>query len=251
MAVRDRIIVITGGAQGIGRSVVDLFDREKGWQPVAVDCDPEALAELPASVWCYQADVADPEAVEAFSGWLGGRTERVAALVNNAGVGFHQKISETSFAQWDRVIRVNLSGAYWMVKTLLPLLRANRGASVVQIGSTRALMSEADTEAYSASKGGLLALSHSLAISLARDQVRVNAISPGWIVAEPWKKLSDRHQPALSEEDHRQHPSGRVGSPPDIARAVRFLVDPANDFINGANLIVDGGMTVKMIYAED
>jgi len=251
MAFGDRIIVVTGGAQGIGRSIVDLFDQEKGWQPVAVDCDQEALSELPDSVWQFAADVSEPRDLAAFFDWIHDRSDRVTALVNNAGIGFRHPLAEATFDEWQRVIAVNLTGAYWMVKTLLPLLQASRGAAVVQIASTRALMSEPNTEAYSASKGGLLALTHALAVSLAKDRIRVNAISPGWIVAEPWQKLAMRHQPELTEEDHQQHPSGRAGSPPDIARAVRFLVDPSNDFINGANLVVDGGMTIKMIYAEE
>ncbi len=251
MAGNHRIIVVTGGAQGIGRAIVDSFDAERGWQVVALDLDPEALDELPASVWRFAADVADPESVQAFFAWLSERTDRIQALVNNAGVGFKKSIVEATWDQWQRVLAVNLTGAYWMVKTLYPLLRANQGAAVVQIASTRALMSEPDTEAYSASKGGILALTHALAVSLASDHIRVNAISPGWIVAEPWKKRSLRHQPPLTMEDHAQHPSGRVGTPPDIARAVRFLVDPHNDFINGINLVVDGGMTVKMIYADE
>lgn len=251
MQRRPRIIVVTGGGQGIGRAIVDLFDQEKGWQPIAVDWDQEALAELPQSIWSYQADVSDPLAVAGLVDWLGQRTDQVGALVNNAGVGYQRPLAEVSLDEWQRVISINLTGAFWMVKSLLPLLKASTGASVVQMASTRAMMSEPNTEAYGASKGGILALTHALAVSLSSDGIRVNAISPGWIVAEPWKKLSLRHQPQLSEQDHRQHPSGRAGTPPDIARAVRFLVDPGNDFINGANLVIDGGMTIKMIYAQD
>lgn len=247
----ERVIVVTGGGQGIGRAVVDQFEAERGWQVVAVDCDQEALAELPDTVWTYAMDVADPIALDAFKTWIGQRTERVAALVNNAGIGFHRSLAEVEREEWDRVLAINLSAPYWMVKSLLEFLQAQTdGAAVVNIASTRAFMSEPDTEAYSASKGGIIALTHAMAVSLAPSKIRVNAISPGWIVAEPWKKRATRHTPNLSAEDHRQHPSGRVGSPPDVARAVRFLVDPANDFINGANLMVDGGMTIKMIYHD-
>ncbi len=250
MAKRS-VIVVTGGGQGIGRAIVDQFDHERGWQAAVLDMDQEALDELPGTVWRYTGDVGDPEAVGEFARWLGERTDRVAVLVNNAAVPFRQDMEATTVSEWNRVLSVNLSGAYWMVKSLLPLLRANQGAAVIQIASTRALMSEPHTEAYSAAKGGLLALTHAMAVSLASDQIRVNAISPGWVVSEPWQKSADRHYPELSDADHRQHPSGRVGSPPDIARAVRFLADPANTFINGANLVIDGGMTIKMIYHQD
>ncbi len=245
------VVVVTGGAQGIGRAIVDQFDEERGWQVAVLDIDQQALDELPETVWRYAGDVGDPTAVEGFARWLGERTDRVAVLINNAAVGFRHNMEETTITEWNRVLSVNLSGAYWMVRCLLPLLRANQGAAVIQIASTRALMSEPHTEAYSAAKGGLLALTHAMAVSLAPDRIRANAISPGWIVSEPWRKSSERHCPELSPADQVQHPSGRVGSPPDIARAVRFLADPANAFINGANLVIDGGMTIKMIYHGD
>lgn len=244
------VVVVTGGGQGIGRATIELFRQEGGWQVVAVDQDSEALEELAPEVWTYPLDVADAPAVEEFGDWLKDRTEAVRVLVNNAGVGFRRPIREASLAEFERVLAVDLVAPYWMTRTLLPLLAKADGSAIINLASTRALMSEPDTEAYSAAKGGILALTHALAISLAPDRIRVNAISPGWILSEPWQKASRRSQPVLGDADRLQHPSGRVGLPPDVARAVRFLADPANDFINGANLIIDGGMTVKMIYAE-
>jgi NAD(P)-dependent dehydrogenase (short-subunit alcohol dehydrogenase family) len=121
-------------------------------------------------------------------------------------------------------------------------MKKNSGGCIVNIASTRALMSEANTFAYSASKGGILSLTHSLAVSLGPENIRVNAISPGWIETKNYNKLS----PA----DHAQHPAGRVGKPEDIVKACFYLTDPDNDFVTGSNLVIDGGMTTKMIYAD-
>jgi NAD(P)-dependent dehydrogenase (short-subunit alcohol dehydrogenase family) len=145
------------------------------------------------------------------------------------------------------VLAVNLTGPLLCAKHAASYLRKARG-SIVNIASTRAFMSEPDTEAYSASKGGIAALTHSLAMSLG-PEVRVNCISPGWIDTGSWKKTSRRRQETLSEADHGQHPAGRVGRPEDIASLAAFLASPQASFITGANFMVDGGMTRKMIYA--
>jgi NAD(P)-dependent dehydrogenase (short-subunit alcohol dehydrogenase family) len=146
------------------------------------------------------------------------------------------------------MIRANLTGSFLMAKHAVPHLRAGRGA-IVNIASTRALQSEPDTEAYSASKGGLVALTHALAVSLGPD-IRVNCVSPGWIDTSGWKKRSRRGQEALRPEDHAQHPAGRVGTPEDVAAMVLYLVSDAAGFVTGQNFVVDGGMTRKMIYEE-
>src|SRR5690606_15372717 len=116
------------------------------------------------------------------------------------------------------------------------------------IASTRGLMSEPNGEAYAASKGGLIALTHALAVSLAPD-VRVNCISPGWIEVSDWKKASQRKAPQHSEQDRMQHPAGRIGRPNDIAAMIAYLAGPDAGFVTGANFVIDGGMTRKMIYA--
>lgn len=168
--------------------------------------------------------------------------------MNNAGFGNWKTIEERTVEEWDEVINVNLRAPYLMVKHLLPALK--RGAAVVNIASTRALMSEPKGEPYAASKGGLLSLTHALAISLGPRGIRVNAISPGWIEVSEYKKRSKRQVPQLREVDHLQHPAGRVGKPEDVANAILFLCSAESSFITGTNLVVDGGMTVKMIYVE-
>ncbi len=165
---------------------------------------------------------------------------RLDAIVSNAGIMSRKPLAETTLDDWNKVMATNLTAAFLLAKYAEPHLRAARGAMVL-IASTRAHMSEPHTFAYSASKGGLVALTHSLALSLGPD-VRVNCISPGWINVDESAKLS--------EEDHRQHPVGRVGVPQDIAAAVAYLLSDQAGFITGAELVIDGGMTRKMIYAE-
>jgi NAD(P)-dependent dehydrogenase (short-subunit alcohol dehydrogenase family) len=172
----------------------------------------------------------------------------IDALINNAGISRFKPLAETSLADWNAVIGVNLTGSFLCSKHAAFQLRIARGA-IVNIASTRALMSEPDTEAYAASKGGIVALTHALAMSLG-PQVRVNCICPGWIEVGDWGKRSRRTTPQHSEQDRLQHPAGRVGIPEDIASLVAYLISSEAGFVTGANFVVDGGMTRKMIYAE-
>jgi NAD(P)-dependent dehydrogenase (short-subunit alcohol dehydrogenase family) len=146
------------------------------------------------------------------------------------------------------MLDTNLTGMFLCTKHALPALRQAR-AAIVNIASTRALQSEPNTEAYAAAKGGVVALTHALAMSLGPD-VRVNCISPGWIDVSEWKKPSQRRASKLSAQDHAQHPVGRVGHPLDIAKLTLFLLSADAGFITGQNFVVDGGMTRKMIYKE-
>jgi NAD(P)-dependent dehydrogenase (short-subunit alcohol dehydrogenase family) len=150
--------------------------------------------------------------------------------------------------QWQRRIDVNLTGAFLIAKHTVPHLRQRRG-SIVNIASTRALQSEPNSEAYAASKGGLLALTHALAVSLGPD-VRANSISPGWIDVTAWQADAPSEPQPLSAADHEQHPSGRVGKPEDVAAMVAYLVSPDARFVTGQNFVIDGGMTRKMIYED-
>ena len=171
---------------------------------------------------------------------------KINYLINNAGIGINKHISELTLEEWNRVLGVNLTGAFLCSKYAYPYLKKEKGV-IINIASTRAFMSEPNTEAYSASKGGIYALTHALAISLGPD-IRVNCISPGWIEVSEWKKKSLRKPAELTELDHKQHPAGRVGRPEDIASLVLYLISDDAGFITGANFIVDGGMTRKMIY---
>ena len=165
--------------------------------------------------------------------------QRLDALICNAGFMIRKPIAELSLAEWSAVLTTNLTSTFLLVRAAEALLHAAKGA-VVTIASSRARMSEPNTESYSASKGGLVALTHALAISLGPD-IRVNCISPGWILTKG---------PEPTEQEHAFHPTGRVGRPEDIAALAAFLVGPESGFITGAEFVVDGGVTRKMIYPD-
>ena len=231
-----RTAVVTGGARGIGAAIAARLARD-GYRVVIADRDP--VDDLPGSARAVECDVSDEASVAALIEDVRRREGRLDALVCNAGINIRKPIGDLSLAEWSRVIATNLTGMFLAVRAAEDLLRAAKGA-VVTIASSRARMSEANTEAYSASKGGLVALTHALAISLGPD-VRVNCISPGWIFT--------KGDPPRAE-DHAFHPAGRVGVAEDVAALAAFLLGPESGFITGAEFVVDGGVTRKMIYPE-
>lgn len=233
MAERQRVALVTGGARGIGAAVAHRLARD-GWAVVTADLDPAPPGHPGRSV---RADVADEGAVAALIQDIRAREGRLDALVSNAGFMIRKPLRALTLAEWNAVLATNLTATFLLVRAAEDLLRAARGA-VVTIASTRAHQSEPDTESYSASKGGLVALTHALAISLG-PEVRVNCVSPGWI---------HTREEALRPEDHAQHPAGRVGRPEDIAALVAWLLGPEAGFVTGAEFVADGGMTRKMIY---
>ncbi|PTM57649.1 NAD(P)-dependent dehydrogenase (short-subunit alcohol dehydrogenase family) [Desmospora activa DSM 45169] len=254
MEAQPKRIAVTGGGQGIGRCLVESF-AEQGDRVYFLEVDREAgeecvteLAERKTAFFT-QGDISQPQDVKGWMATIGEKEGALDLLVNNVGIMVNRPLEELTWEEWNRVLQVNLGGAFLAAQAAAPLLRKGGGGCIIQIASTRALMSEPHTESYAASKGGILALTHALAVSLGPD-IRVNAISPGWIDVTSWQKRSNRQLSKLSREDHRQHPAGRVGRPEDIMKAVRFLASAEADFITGTNLVVDGGMTVKMIYEE-
>ena len=253
MADETKTIAITGGGAGIGRGIA-LHFHGLGWRVAALDKDGEALAELaellPADACLtLECDVGkDAQVRRAFGkldDWLDGAP--LACLVNNAGIAdpYCGPLEQLELADWQRWIDASLTAAFLCTREALPLLRRNGGASVVNISSTRALMSEPESFAYAAAKGGLDALTHAMAVSLGPD-VRANAVLPGWIETGPWQKAADRSAPKHSKAAREQHPAGRVGTVEDIAGAVEWLAGAG--FVTGQKIVVDGGMTVKMIY---
>ena len=245
------IALVTGGAQGIGRAVTKHF-LQQGDSVVGVDVDAEAGEELVAAyrdlgkLHFVRADVSQESEVEKVLAETLEQFGSLDVLVNNAGVSANKPVTELSLDEWNRVIGTNLTGYFLMAKHAAPHLKEAQGA-IVNVASSRALMSEADTEAYSASKGGVVALTHALAISLG-PAVRVNAVSPGWIEVRDWQKKAEREEPEHREVDKEQHPVGRVGTPEDIAEMIYFLASEKSGFVTGQNIVVDGGMTKKMIY---
>jgi NAD(P)-dependent dehydrogenase (short-subunit alcohol dehydrogenase family) len=231
-----RMALVTGGAHGIGAAIAARLARDGACVLVA---DADRAGAAPPGGRYVVCDVADEAAVDALLAGVAAEEGRLDALVCNAGINVRKPIAELTTGEWSRVIGTNLTSTFLLVRAAESLLRAARG-SVVTIASTRAQMSEPHTEAYAASKGGLVALTHALAISLGPD-VRVNCISPGWIFTK-----GDPPRP----EDHAFHPAGRVGTADDIAAMAAFLVGPESGFVTGAEFIADGGVTRKMIYPE-
>jgi NAD(P)-dependent dehydrogenase (short-subunit alcohol dehydrogenase family) len=229
------VALVTGGAQGIGAGIAAHL-AAKGWRVVTADLKP-APETLGRHV---VADVADEAAVAALVQGVARQEGRLDALVCNAGIMIRKPVEELSLAEWQKVLGTNLTSAFLLSKACAPLLRASGRGAIVTIASTRAHMSEPDTEAYAATKGGLLALTHALAVSFG-PAIRVNCVSPGWI---------DVAGEDLRPEDHAQHPAGRVGQPRDIATLVAWLVGLEAGFVTGAEFVSDGGMTRKMIYVE-
>lgn len=170
-------------------------------------------------------------------------------LVNNAGIMIRKPFLDLTLAEFDRALAVGLRAAFVASREAArAMIDANVDGSIINIASTRAKMSEPSTEAYAASKGGIAALTHAMAVSLG-PRIRVNAISPGWIETRDWQFSGRAKPPHHSEADRSQHPVGRVGTPDDISRACLYLAEDAA-FTTGQNLVIDGGMTVKMIYEE-
>lgn len=240
---RSPVALVTGAANGIGHAIAQHL-LDVGWFVGALDLPKAGLARAfrhGRHATLLEGDVADektaPAAVEAMIEQFG----RLDAVVSNAGIMIRKPIRQLTLRDWYRVIDTNLTATILLARAAERALRRSKG-SIVTIASTRALMSEPNTEAYAASKGGLVALTHALAMSFGPD-VRVNCVSPGWIATEDYEKLR--------RKDHTQHPAGRVGKPKDIAEIVAFLLDrERSGFITGANFLVDGGMTRKMIYEE-
>jgi NAD(P)-dependent dehydrogenase (short-subunit alcohol dehydrogenase family) len=248
--MKQNVVVITGGAQGIGRRIAEKFLKE-GWKVAIWEVDDEAGSEMEKKLnspdfeylLCNVSHEATVRAAVQKTISLFGRID---VLVNNAAIMNNKPLTELSLEEWQQVLDVNLNGPFLCSKYCAAELGKNKGV-IINLCSTRAFQSERDTEAYSASKGGVYALTHSLAMSLGPD-VRVNSISPGWIDVSAVKKKSVASQEKLTKEDQWQHPAGRVGKVEDIANMAYFLAQPESGFITGQNFVVDGGMTRKMIY---
>ncbi|MBO9614834.1 MAG: glucose 1-dehydrogenase [Dyadobacter sp.] len=245
---QHKVVIVTGAGNGIG-SVVATHYARRGASVALWDRDPDGLRAVQETLEneglqanSLVIDLTNPDEIVRGIEQVKASFGRIDVLINNAGLGRTKSPFELSVEDWDYVLNTNLRGSFLCAREAAQVMRAQGKGAIVNIASTRALMSEPNTEAYAASKGGILALTHALAISLGPDRITVNAISPGWI------ETGDYNQ--LKASDHAQHPAGRVGKPDDIARACLYLTAPENDFITGTNLIIDGGMTRKMIYEE-
>jgi NAD(P)-dependent dehydrogenase (short-subunit alcohol dehydrogenase family) len=252
MDFQNKVCIVTGGAKGIGLCIVKEF-AIRGAKVAFIDLDKEAgekalerIKETGAEGFFYCGDIAEEEILENFSKQVIERFGNIDYLINNACLSRKGIISGCSYEDFNYVLKVGVTAPYMLSKLFLK--NFNVDASIVNISSTRASMSQGDTESYTAAKGGISALTHALAISLA-GRVRVNSISPGWIDVNGNfdANYEDRHSTA----DKMQHPVHRVGKPLDISRAVMFLCHEDSGFITGEDITVDGGMTKQMIYSDD
>lgn len=238
--MNKKVVIVTGAAKGIGYYLAKGYSKE-GYKVIALDIIHGVYDD--ENIEFFKADLKDEEDIKRVFKIAKEKYSAVHVLINNGAISkFNKSIFEISTKEFDEVIDVNLRGAFICCKEFV---KANKGESygrIINIASTRWNQNEADWEAYGSSKGALVSLTNSLVVSLSGTPITVNAISPGWIQVENYEDLSER--------DHRQHPSGRVGKPSDIVNACIFLCKEDNDFINGANLVIDGGMTKKMIYED-
>ena len=242
-----RRVFITGGAEGIGKAIVEAFCLS-GDQVAFCDINEIAgqeTAKATGSIF-HKVDVSDKDALESCMQRILSEWNDIDIIINNVGISQFSSITETSVEDFDKILSINLRPVF-ITSRLLAIHRKEQSSPnpygrIINICSTRYLMSESGSEGYAASKGGIYSLTHALALSLSEWNITVNSIAPGWIQTHDYDQL----QP----EDHSQHPSRRVGKPEDIARMCLFLCEENNDFINGENITIDGGMTKKMIYLE-
>ena len=251
-----KVVIVTGGGQGIGQCMA-LTYAQNGASVVVAEIDEEAGLETKTIIekdsrecLFIKTDVSNEKSVKKMINEVVDRYGKIDILINNAAISSTNE-NDTLFTRsidtFEKVMAVNVTGTYMCAK--YSAIHMPEGSSIINIASTRASMSEPHTEPYTASKGAVLAMTHALANSLAH-KVRVNVISPGWIDVSGWKKKKERKFTVLSEQDHLQHLVGRVGTPQDIAQAALFLTGDKAGFITGSNFVIDGGMTVKMIYEE-
>lgn len=232
--------IVTGGANGIGRAIALAFLREGGSVTI-IDIDDNAgnaLAKEQENLRFFHGDIGEKKVLDDF---VTAVTLPVDCLVNNACVSRRGILSGCTYKDFEYVQRVGVTAPYYLTEQLVKQGLLAQGASVINIASTRAEQSQADSESYTAAKGGIVSLTHGLAVSLA-GRARVNCISPGWI---------DVTDGEFSRPDHAQHPAGRVGVPTDIAEMVLYLSGEKAEFITGQNITIDGGMGKLMIYHGD
>ena len=241
-STKDRRVIVTGAANGIGFTLASTF-LDEGMDVWALDKDTDGLNRLKVLYPDCYVDVVDLSSeLQILSFFEKMKTEwgRCDILINNAGISRFSPLEQCQTRDFDEIISVNLRAPFICSREFARLHTQGHYGRIINIASTRYVMSEPGGEAYGASKGGIVALTHALANSLSGTGITVNCITPGWI------HTGKRDE--LTAADHLQHPSGRVGKPEDVASMALFLIQPSNDFINGEEIRVDGGMTRKMIY---
>ena len=236
---KNKVVFVTGVANGLGHAIAKEYAKLNA-TVIGIDILDANFEE--ENIIFYKADLKNENEIKAVFADVLKKYNKIHILINNGAISkFNKSIFDIEISEFDEVIAVNLRGSFICAKEFIKANHGENYGRIVNIASTRFNQNEAGWEAYGASKGGIVSLTNTMAISLSDTPITVNAISPGWIKVDNYP---------LSEIDKKQHPSGRVGIPRDIVNACLFLTNEENDFVNGANIIVDGGMTKKMIYAE-
>jgi len=234
--------IITGGANGIGKAIASRLG-ESGFRVIIADLDQtngNILAHSLPNALFKKTDVSNESDILNLFKYCDENQFTINVLINNAGISKFKPLIQLTTTEWDETINTNLRSAFLLSREFARRHVKGTFGRIINIASTRHLMSEPNGEAYAASKGGLVSLTHALAISLSNTGITVNCISPGWI------HTGDKSE--LTNDDHFQHPAGRVGHPTDIAAMCAFLCNSENDFITGQDFCIDGGITKKMIY---
>lgn len=229
MIFKNKVVVVTGGAKGIGKCITEEFAKQGAFVEV-IDIDENGEH--------YKGDISKKETLEAFADYVIQKHGHIDCLINNA-LPLMKGIDECSYEEFEYALAVGITAPFYLAKLFNDYFSEN--ASIVNISSSRSKMSQPQTESYTAAKGGISALTHALAVSLS-GRVRVNSVSPGWI---------DTDYKVYTGPDAYQQPVGRVGNPLDIANAVLFLCSEKAGFITGEDICIDGGMTKQMIYHND
>lgn len=234
----DKVVLITGGSTGIGKHLVEAYANLDA-KVISLDILDGAF-ENP-NIDFFRGDLSNEKEIKDVFTKITEKYGTIHILINNGAISkFNKPVNDITFEEFTNVINVNLNGAFLCSQEFI---KANAGQSygrIINIASTRWKYNQAGWEAYGASKGGIVSLSNTLAISLSNTPITVNTVSPGWIQVYNYD--------SLDEKAHRIHPSGRVGKPKDIVNACLFLTNIENDFVNATNIVVDGGLTKKLIF---
>jgi NAD(P)-dependent dehydrogenase (short-subunit alcohol dehydrogenase family) len=248
MQLQGKIALVTGGGQGIGRGIVDRFLEEGAQVAIVQRRQPDPELEKHPRVLGIQADVSDSSAiskvVERAAQQLGG----IDILVNNAGIMFERSVSEIQPEEWDLMIAINLRAPLFLAQAALPHMRRRGGGSIINIGSIEGLGANPSHAAYCASKAGIHGMTRAMAVDLGEDNIRCNAIAPGWITSELSETYVERQaDPAAALEAlNRLHPIGRVGLPTDVGDLAVYLAGDRSGFLTGEVVVLDGGRTAKL-----